>query len=114
MIDIKAIDGMAVVQLADYATMRAFARTRPVGSDSSASTILSLFDKTAPAPRELTTFDLGYLSAIYKTQGNLPASAKIGAIPEKSKSSWPRHHPKTRRGPDTLRKLSTEPPSVPI
>jgi hypothetical protein len=84
-IDIKAIDGMAVVQLADYATMRAFARTRPAGSDSSASTILSLFDKSGPAPRELTPFDLGYLSAIYKSQGNLPASAKIGAIPKEIK-----------------------------
>jgi len=84
-IDIKAINGMSVVQLADYATMRAFARTRPVGADSSASTILALFDKSAPAPRELTTFDLGYLSAIYASQGNLPASAKIGAIPKEIK-----------------------------
>ncbi|MBO9579264.1 MAG: hypothetical protein J7498_00015 [Sphingobium sp.] len=84
-IDIKAIDGMSVVQLADYATMRAFARTRPVDGDSSASTILALFDKSAPAPRELTPFDLGYLSAIYKSQGNLPASAKIGAIPREIK-----------------------------
>jgi hypothetical protein len=83
--DLKAIDGMSVVQLADYATMRAFARTRPVKADAAASTILSLFDKTAPAPRELTTFDMGYLNAIYKTQGNLPASAKIGAIPREIK-----------------------------
>lgn len=84
-IDMKAINGMSVVQLADYATMRAFARTRPVGADSAASTILALFDKSAPAPRELTSFDLGYLSAIYKSQGNLPASAKIGAIPKEIK-----------------------------
>jgi hypothetical protein len=83
--DLKAIDGMSVVQLADYATMRAFARTRPAKADAAASTILSLFDKTAPAPRELTTFDMGYLNAIYKTQGNLPASAKIGAIPKEIK-----------------------------
>jgi hypothetical protein len=80
-IDLKAIDGMSVVQLADYVTMRAFARTRPASADAAASTILSLFDSSAPAPRELTAFDLGYLNGIYRTQGNLPASAKIGAVP---------------------------------
>jgi hypothetical protein len=80
-IDIKAIDGMSVVQIADYVTIRAFARTRPVSADASASTILSLFDKSAPAPRELTPFDLGYLSGLYASRGNLPASVKIGAVP---------------------------------
>ncbi len=81
-IDIKAIDGMSVVQLADYASMRAFARTRPVIGDSAASTILSLFDRNVAAPRELTAFDVGYLNSIYSTDGNLPASAKIGAVPK--------------------------------
>lgn len=81
-IDIKAINGMSVVQLADYATMRAFARTRPASASAAASTILSLFDKSAPAPFELTPFDIGYLRGLYSSQGNLPASAKIGAVPK--------------------------------
>lgn len=97
--DLKAIDGMSVVQLADYATMRAFARTRPAKADAAASTILSLFDKTAPAPRELTAFDMGYLSAIYKTQGNLPASAKIGAIPREIKKQLAKAAPEGASAP---------------
>jgi hypothetical protein len=85
LIDVAAIDGMAVVQLADYASMRAFARTLPVRGDTAASTILSLFDKGSAPPRELTPFDLGYLRSLYATQGNLPASAKIGAVPRQIK-----------------------------
>jgi hypothetical protein len=85
LIDVAAIDGMSVVQLADYVTMRALARTLPASGDAAASTILSLFDKSAPAPRELTPFDQGYLRGIYRSQGNLPASAKLGAVPREIK-----------------------------
>jgi hypothetical protein len=46
-IDLAAMDGMPVAQAADYAAMRALARTRPATRDSAASTILSLFDPKA-------------------------------------------------------------------
>ncbi len=74
------IDGMSVVQLADYATMRAFARTRPVAGDAAASTILSMFDGDAAKPRELTDFDLAYLRSIYGGIPNLNAASKLARI----------------------------------
>ncbi len=80
LIDFPAIDGMSVVQLADYVTMRAFARTRPVEGDSAASTILSLFDKDGGAPRELTDFDLAYLRSVYGSIANLNAASKLAHI----------------------------------
>ncbi len=80
LIDFPAIDGMSVVQLADYVTMRTFARTRPVEGDSAASTILSLFDKDAGAPRELTDFDLAYLRSVYGSIASLNAASKLTHI----------------------------------
>lgn len=80
LIDFPAIDGMSVVQLADYVTMRTFARTRPLEGDSAASTILSLFDKDAGAPRELTDFDLAYLRSVYGSIASLNAASKLTHI----------------------------------
>lgn len=76
-IDLAAIDGMPVARIADYAAMRALARTRPAEGDTAASTILSLFDPAGQAPREMTSFDLAYLRTLYDAGSNLPASAKI-------------------------------------
>jgi hypothetical protein len=81
MIDLKAIDGMSVVQLADYVTMRAFAATNPVQGDAVASTILGLFDPESTAhPRELTEFDLAYLRTVYEGVDSLNAASKLSAI----------------------------------
>ena len=79
-IDIAAIDGMGAVQIADYATMRGLARTRPVEGDTSYGTILNLFDPEGAHPRELTTFDVAYLKTIYANQPNIAAAAKIGGV----------------------------------
>jgi len=83
MIDIAAIDGMGVVQLADYATMRAFAATNPVKGDAAASTILGLFDPGAARPRELTDFDLAYLRTVYEGVDSLNAASKLASINSK-------------------------------
>jgi len=85
MIDIPAIDGMSVVQLADYVTMRAFARTKPISGDPAASTILNLFDPdpSAARPRALTDFDLAYLRAIYEGVDSLNAASKLASINRK-------------------------------
>jgi hypothetical protein len=79
-IDIAAIDRMSIDQIADYAAMRALARTRPPRGDSAAATILSLFDSAGRRPAEMTGFDLAYLRSLYDSGGNLPASARIGGV----------------------------------
>lgn len=62
---------MTLVQLADYATMRGLARTRPIDEDGQAmSTILALFDPDATPPVELTTFDSAYLASLYAGRPN--------------------------------------------
>jgi hypothetical protein len=76
-IDLAAINGLPVARIADYAAMRALARTRPVTGDTAPATILSLFDPMAPHPQEMTGFDLAYLRSLYEAGSNLPASAKL-------------------------------------
>jgi hypothetical protein len=79
-IDIDAIVGMPVVQIADYVTMRGLARTRPVAGNVAVGTILNLFDPAAEHPGELTGFDLAYLRSLYTSLPNLPAANKLGAV----------------------------------
>jgi hypothetical protein len=78
--DIKAIDGLSAVQIADYASMRALAKTRPMRADAAASTILGLFEPGAPHPYELTAFDLAYLRSLYDASSNVPAAVKIAGV----------------------------------
>jgi hypothetical protein len=80
LIDLAAIDGMSIDQIADYAAMRGLARTRPAPGDAAATTILSLFDPAGERPREMTRFDLAYLHSLYEAESNLPAWAKIAAV----------------------------------
>jgi hypothetical protein len=84
MIDIKAVDGLGVPQIADYVTMRTFARTNPMEGDPAATTILSLFDPgNAARPRALTDFDLAYLQAVYGGTDGLNAASKLASINSK-------------------------------
>jgi len=76
-IDVPAIDGKSVVQIADYAAMRLFAPTRSMRRGATVDTILSLFDAAA-APTEMTTFDRGYLHNLYHAQNGEPAYATMG------------------------------------
>ena len=72
-VDSKALAGLTVVQLADYAAMRAFARTDPSrASASGAPTILNVIDApmNSAVPITLTEWDLAYLKALYASPGN--------------------------------------------
>lgn len=72
MIDRAAVVGRSVDQIAGYAAMRSFARTRPPRAASGSvpiDTILSLFD-AAPAPPGLTPFDRIYLRTLYQGAAN--------------------------------------------
>ena len=69
---------MTLVQLADYATMRGLARTRPVDGDGQPmDTILALFDQDATPPTEMTAFDTAYLGALYAGQANATGLSKV-------------------------------------
>lgn len=82
MIDIGAVSGRKVNQIADYVSMRALAPTRPPGSQW-ADTILSLFEPgAARTPTAMTAFDRGYLRSFYAGSGNERAGVTIGRITE--------------------------------
>jgi len=74
--DVDQVPGKSLVQLADYATMRSFARTRPVEDEPTMDTILTLFHSDAP-PQAMTDFDHAYLAALYDSIPNMPGIAKI-------------------------------------
>jgi len=74
--DASGVAGKSLVQLADYATMRGFARTRPVEDDPAMETILTLFHSDQP-PGEMTEFDRAYLAALYDSIPNIPGITKL-------------------------------------
>jgi len=80
LIDIPAIDGLSAKQIADYATMRGLAKTRPVAGDATYGTILNLFAPDAGHPAGLTTFDIAYLKTLYSNAPNIVAAAKLGGL----------------------------------
>lgn len=76
--DREGVKGKTLLQLADYATMRGLARTRPVESDGQPmDTILALFDPGATPPGRMTEFDRAYLGAIYDGLPNMPGITKV-------------------------------------
>lgn len=78
--DRAGVSGKSIVQLADYATMRGFARTRPAQGDATLDTILALFDPDHEPAAQLTDFDQAYLRSLYKEIANLPAAMKLGDV----------------------------------
>jgi len=68
-----------VIQLADYATMRALARTRPVEDVEGIGTILTLFDSATP-PQSVTDADVAYLTALYAMPGTRSLNYQVGRI----------------------------------
>lgn len=85
-IDANAVIGRSATQLADYAMMRALARTRPVTGDSDVGTILSLFDPDNASPLSVTEVDLAYMKALYAMPGNRTATYQMGRIAEHLKT----------------------------
>lgn len=79
--DTEAVRNLSVGQLADYATMRGLAQTRPAGG-LAIDSILSLFAGADAPPQRLTNFDVAYLRALYADMPNLPAVMKLGNVGE--------------------------------
>lgn len=98
-LDVPAADGMTATQIADYAAMRTLARTKPRSASPSIDTILSLFDlPLAQRPVEMTTFDLGYLRALYRpTAGNTATATLSGVTDAVRKASAEASRPDRQR-----------------
>ena len=79
-IDLEAARGMSLEQLADYATMRSLALTRPPPGETNPATILSLFEADGGFPRELTDFDIAYLRSVNSSHDGLRAASKLGKV----------------------------------
>jgi len=77
--DHAAVRDLSIGQLADYATMRGLAQTRPVAG-MAVDSILSLFEGTDAPPQRFTNFDIAYLRALYADLPNLPAANKLGNV----------------------------------
>jgi len=69
--------GKTLHQLADYAVMRVFARTRDTRGEGAPVSILGLFDENATPPDGMTAFDRAYLAALYEGPGHVKGIAKI-------------------------------------
>jgi hypothetical protein len=79
----SALEGLTVVQLADYAAMRAFARTDPARlRESSPPSILSAIEAPmgSEVPITLTQWDLAYLKALYSATENRLAGQQRGEM----------------------------------
>lgn len=84
MLDTDLLEDLDGLALADYATMRTLARTRPVGEgDAAVGTILSLFDDPVNAPQSLTEFDRAYLASLYAGRANQPGNTALRDLDER-------------------------------
>ena len=82
-VELDALAGLTPTQLADYAAMRAFARSDPERlKNSAAPTILSILDAPigSAVPITMTEWDLGFLKALYSSKENRYASQQRGEI----------------------------------
>lgn len=81
LIEFEAAKSKTLMQLADYASMRAFVGTESVGGDSSipVDTILTLFGDPS-APGELTEFDRALVAKLYTMPRNASSARIFGAV----------------------------------
>lgn len=83
-----ALDGLTTLQLADYAAMRAFARTDPARlPDPAPPTILKVLEAPmgSAVPLTLTAWDLAFLKGLYAASDNLFAAAQRSEIRQRIK-----------------------------
>lgn len=81
-LDRSILEGLTLRQIADYAAMRAFARTRTIASTDGRSILSLLEDRDAdrtPAP-ELTDWDIAYLTGLYRTRSTVSAHLQRSSI----------------------------------
>jgi len=79
LIDTAAALGKGLDQLADYAALRALAKTN-VSAHEDDDTILSLFSGQGTPPRGLTAFDAAFLKALYHGPATMKYGTKISSM----------------------------------
>ncbi|MEI9853020.1 MAG: hypothetical protein WDN24_21660 [Sphingomonas sp.] len=82
-IEVDALIGLTTTQIADYAAMRAFAKTDPARvRKSKVPTILTVLDAPmdSEVPLTLTQWDMGYLKGLYAAPENHNAYTQLGEI----------------------------------
>ena len=77
LIDAEAVPKVSLLQLADYATMRALAGDSAERVAMPGGTILSLFDDPEHAPPEMTEGDRIFLRTLYAMLPNNPAAVTL-------------------------------------
>jgi len=83
LIDREHAAGKTIHQLADYAVMRVFARTRDVKGGDAPVSILGLFDEGGSPPDGMTAFDRAYLAALYEGPSRAKGIHKIMRVSKK-------------------------------
>lgn len=78
--DHDAVKGTTLHQLADYAAMRVFARTRDASGEEAPDSILSLFDPDAVPPDGLTAFDRAFLTTLYESYPYTPGMGNMQRV----------------------------------
>ena len=77
LVDASAVTSVSLVQLADYATMRALAGDSREAISQRGGSILALFGGDGTAPAELTEGDWIFLRTLYGTLPNNPAAVTL-------------------------------------
>jgi hypothetical protein len=97
----RALDGLTTIQLADYAAMRAFARTDPARLPESApATILKVLEAPmgSEVPLSLTKWDLSFLKGLYAATDNLYANSQRSEIRRQIEEDLKKEEGKGERG----------------
>lgn len=79
-IESAAATGKSVMQLADYATMRALGGAQPPSESVVVDTILTLFDESREAPPSLRASDLAYLQGLYSGSPSMNSVQQLNRI----------------------------------
>ena len=87
-VDANRIAGLSAGQVADYLAMASLAHVRADSSFAGTDTVLNLFAPGLDAgqrPAGLTHWDLDYLTALYKSDGQVTYSAQVSHITTRMK-----------------------------
>lgn len=88
----RAIEGLTVTQLADYAAMRAFSGADPARLGGNLSTILTALDVPmgGEVPVTLTAWDLAFLGSLYASEVSIRAPGQRGEIQSRMRQTLER------------------------
>ena len=82
LIERRAVADIDAFAVADYATMRLLAHTKPPSREDGVGTVLTLFSQEdgEGTPQRMTVFDRAYLRSLYRSHPTRPARIALGNI----------------------------------